>query len=41
MHLPLTGSVMGPHGVKSVEMMSVTAAADGSKPPTRCLALAA
>jgi uncharacterized protein (TIGR02118 family) len=32
-HLPLTGSVMGPHGVKSVEMMRVTAALDGSKPP--------
>jgi uncharacterized protein (TIGR02118 family) len=31
-HLPLTGSVMGPHGLKSVEMVRVTAAADGSKP---------
>ena len=32
-HLPLAGSVMGPHGVKSVEMVKVTATADGSKPP--------
>lgn len=32
-HLPLAGSVMGPHGVKSVEMVKVTAMADGSKPP--------
>ena len=32
-HLPLAGSVMGPHGVKSVEMVKITAAADGSSPP--------
>jgi uncharacterized protein (TIGR02118 family) len=32
-HLPLAGSVMGPHGVKGVEMVRVTATADGSKPP--------
>jgi uncharacterized protein (TIGR02118 family) len=29
-HLPLTGAVMGPYGVKSVEVMRVTAAPDGS-----------
>lgn len=32
-HLPLAGSVMGPHGVKSVEMVKVTATPDGSAPP--------
>jgi uncharacterized protein (TIGR02118 family) len=32
-HLPLTGSVMGPHGVTNLEMVRVTAAADGSNPP--------
>lgn len=32
-HLPLAASVMGPHGVKGVEMMKVAATADGSKPP--------
>lgn len=32
-HLPLAGSVMGPHGMTSVEVMKVTTAADGSKPP--------
>ena len=32
-HLPLTAGVMGPYGVKSVEMVKVNATADGSKPP--------
>ena len=32
-HLPLAGSVMGPHGVKSVELVKVTTTAAGSKPP--------
>ena len=32
-HGPLAGSVMGPHGLKSVEIMKVTSTADGSKPP--------
>ena len=32
-HLPLTGSVMGPYGVKSVEFVKVTTTADGSTPP--------
>jgi uncharacterized protein (TIGR02118 family) len=32
-HLPLTGSVMGPYGVKSVELVKVTTTADGSTPP--------
>ncbi|HEX6494269.1 MAG TPA: EthD family reductase [Acidobacteriaceae bacterium] len=32
-HLPLAGSVMGPHGLTGVEVMKVNAAADGSKPP--------
>ena len=32
-HLPLAGGVMGPHGVQRVEMVKVTATADGSKPP--------
>jgi uncharacterized protein (TIGR02118 family) len=32
-HLPLAGSIMGPYGLKSVEMVKVTATADGSTPP--------
>jgi uncharacterized protein (TIGR02118 family) len=32
-HLPLSGSVMGPHGLKSVELVKVATTADGSKPP--------
>ena len=32
-HLPLTGSVMGPYGVKSVELVKATTTADGSTPP--------
>lgn len=32
-HLPLAGSVMGPYGLKSVEMVKVTSTADGSKSP--------
>lgn len=32
-HLPLTAGVMGPYGVKGVEMVKVTTTADGSKPP--------
>jgi len=32
-HLPLTGSVMGPYGVKSVELVKVATMADGSTPP--------
>jgi uncharacterized protein (TIGR02118 family) len=32
-HLPLAAGVMGPHGVKNVEMVKVTKTADGSKPP--------
>jgi len=32
-HLPLVGSVMGPYGVKSVEVVKVATTADGSKPP--------
>ena len=32
-HLPLAGAVMGPHGVKSVEMINVTATPGGSTPP--------
>jgi uncharacterized protein (TIGR02118 family) len=31
-HLPLAGGVMGPHGLKNVEMVRVTKSADGSKP---------
>jgi hypothetical protein len=31
-HLTLARSVMGPHGVTSIEVMKVTAVADGSKP---------
>lgn len=32
-HLPLAASIMGPHGVKGVEMVKVSHTADGSKPP--------
>jgi uncharacterized protein (TIGR02118 family) len=32
-HLPLAGSIMGPHGVTSVEVVKVKATGDGSKPP--------
>jgi len=32
-HLPMVGSVMGPHGVKRVEMVKVTSAGAGSAPP--------
>jgi uncharacterized protein (TIGR02118 family) len=32
-HLPLAAGVMGPYGVKGVEMVKVTTTADGSKPP--------
>ena len=32
-HLPLAKSIMGPHGVTSVEVVKLTAAADGSKSP--------
>lgn len=32
-HLPLAASIIGPHGLKSVEMLKVTGTADGSKPP--------
>lgn len=32
-HLPLVGSIMGPYGVKSVEVVKVTTAGDGSTPP--------
>ena len=32
-HLPLVGSVMGPHGLKRMEMLKVTGAPDGSKAP--------
>jgi uncharacterized protein (TIGR02118 family) len=32
-HLPLAKCIMGPHGVMSVEVVKLTAAADGSKPP--------
>jgi uncharacterized protein (TIGR02118 family) len=31
-HVPLSARIMGPHGLKGVEMMKVTATADGSKP---------
>jgi uncharacterized protein (TIGR02118 family) len=31
-HLPLVGSVMGPYGVKGVEMVNLTTTLDGSKP---------
>ncbi len=32
-HLPLAGSVMGPYGLKRVEVVKVTTTMDGSKPP--------
>jgi uncharacterized protein (TIGR02118 family) len=32
-HLPLAAGFMGPFGLKSAEMVKVTATADGSKPP--------
>jgi uncharacterized protein (TIGR02118 family) len=32
-HLPLVADIMGPYGVTGVEMVKVTATADGSKPP--------
>lgn len=36
-HLPLAGSIFGPHGVKSVEMVKVRSTADGSKPPCQVI----
>jgi len=32
-HLPLAGSIMGPHGIKSVEVVKIGPNPDGSKPP--------
>jgi uncharacterized protein (TIGR02118 family) len=32
-HLPLVGTVMGPYGVNRIEMLKLTTAMDGSKPP--------
>ena len=32
-HIPLVGGIMGPFGVKRVEMVRIAAAADGSTPP--------
>jgi uncharacterized protein (TIGR02118 family) len=32
-HLPLSASVLGPHGLKRIEMMKVSAAGDGAVPP--------
>lgn len=32
-HLPLAGSVLGPHGVKSVELVKIGPNPDGSTPP--------
>ena len=32
-HLPLAGSILGPFGVKSVEMVKIASAADGSAAP--------
>ncbi len=32
-HSPLVNAVMGPHGLKKVEMLKVTATPDGSNPP--------
>ena len=32
-HLPLAGSILGPYGVKSVEMVKVSATANGAQPP--------
>jgi|SRR5579862_5282734 len=31
-HLPLAAGVMGPHGLKNVEMVKVTMTPDGSRP---------
>jgi uncharacterized protein (TIGR02118 family) len=32
-HLPIAKGVFGPHGLKNVEVMRITATPDGSKPP--------
>ncbi len=32
-HLPLSASILGPYGIKSIEMVKVTTPPDGSKPP--------
>jgi len=32
-HLPLAGSVFGPHGLQRVEFVKITSTADGSNPP--------
>ncbi|MHB8736275.1 MAG: EthD family reductase [Terriglobales bacterium] len=32
-HLPLAGGIMGPHGLKSVEMVKVTATGNGAPSP--------
>jgi uncharacterized protein (TIGR02118 family) len=32
-HMPLVSAVMGPYGLKSVEMMKVAANGDGTAPP--------
>ncbi len=32
-HLPLAAAVMGPHGLKHVELVKVTSTFDGSAPP--------
>jgi uncharacterized protein (TIGR02118 family) len=32
-HLPVVRSVMGPHGVASIEVVKLNAAVNGSKPP--------
>ena len=32
-HLALAGSIMGPYGVKSIEVVNVTSSADGSPAP--------
>jgi uncharacterized protein (TIGR02118 family) len=32
-HLPLAGSIMGPHGITSIEMLKVGPNPDGSTPP--------
>jgi uncharacterized protein (TIGR02118 family) len=32
-HLPLVGGIMGPYGVRNVEMVKLMPSADGSKPP--------
>ncbi len=39
-HLPIAASVMGPHGLKSLEVMKVTAAMNGSQPPYQVIATA-